>query len=140
MRCVIAGSRDLGTYKDVDNKRVQMSLEECPYVEEAFTLCDWHDRITEIVSGKAMGIDNLGEQLADKLGLDKNIMPADWDKFGNRAGPLRNEDMSKIGDIAIVIMIKGGSHGSRHMVNCMKRRKKPVMAYEVIGGILCPVK
>ena len=40
MRCVIAGSRDLGTYRDKNNRRVQMELEECPWLEEAFNQCD----------------------------------------------------------------------------------------------------
>ena len=140
MRCVIAGSRDLGTYRDENFKRVQKPLEDCPWIEEGFNLCDWSDRITEIVSGKAVGIDNLGEQLADKLGLDKNIFPAQWDTYGNRAGPIRNADMADYADIAMVFMKAGWSSGSRDMIKQMQKRKKPVMIFEVIGDKLCQVK
>lgn len=139
MKCIIAGSRDLGTVV-VDGKRIQLPLSECPYVEEAFTLCDWCDRITEIVSGEAKGMDNLGEQLADKRGLEIARFPADWNRYKKRAGPIRNEDMAKYGDIAIIIMVPGGSTGSRNMIKNMEKLKKPVMAYEYKGGILCPLK
>ena len=140
MRVVIAGSRDLGTYRDEKMRRVQKSLEDCPWMEEAFNLCDWSDRITEIVSGKAIGIDNLGEQLADKLELEKTIFEAQWDTYGNRAGPIRNADMADYTDIAIVIMKAGWSSGSRDMVKQMQKRKKPVLIFEVIGDKLCQVK
>ena len=140
MRIVIAGSRDLGTYKDENFKRVQKTLEECPWLEQAFNLCDWRERITEIVSGKAVGIDNLGEQLADKLGLVKTIFPAQWDKYGNRAGPIRNADMADYTDIAIVVMKAGWSSGSRDMIRQMQKRKKQVMIFEIIGDKLCQVK
>jgi len=139
MRMIIAGSRDIGT-KKVNGRRVQLPLEECPWLEEAFNLCDWKHRITEIVSGKAIGVDNLGEQLADKFGLEKCIFPADWTRFGDRAGPLRNSDMADYTDIAIVVMKPGWSVGSRDMIRQMDKRKKPVLIFEVIGGKICPVR
>ena len=139
MRMVIAGSRDLGTIKQ-GGKRIQLPLEECPFVEEAFTLCDWHDRVTEIVSGEAYGMDKLGEQLAEKLGLKVVRFPAQWDLHGRAAGPIRNESMANYGDIAIVIMVQGGSGGSKNMIKNMKKLKKPVMAYEYKGDELCLVK
>lgn len=140
MKIVIAGSRDLGTYKDERGKRIQKPLSDCPWLEQAFNLCDWRERITEIVSGKAIGVDNLGEQLADKLGLEKAIFPAQWDKYGKRAGPLRNSDMADYADIGLVIMNSGGSSGSKNMVQQMERRKKPVMVFEVVGSELCQIK
>lgn len=140
MRVVIAGSRDLGTYRNDRLERVQLTLDECPWVEEIWNEFDWKDRITEIVSGKAKGVDNLGEQLADKLGIDKTIFPAEWDRFGNRAGPLRNSDMAEYADVAIVIMIPGWSSGSRNMIQQMDKRKKPVLVYEVIGDKPCRVR
>ena len=139
MKCVIAGSRDLGS-EFVNERWTQLPLEDCPFVEEAFTLCDWHDKITEIVSGQARGIDNLGEQLADKLGLSKGIFPADWKTYGRRAGPIRNGNMADYADVAIVIMKEGGSTGSRDMIRQMERRDKPVAVFEIKGGKLCRAK
>lgn len=140
MRVVIAGSRDLGTYKDDKMRRVQLTLDDCPWMEEIWNEFDWKDRVTEIVSGKAKGVDNLGEQLADKYGISMTGFPAEWDEFGNRAGPLRNADMADYGDIAIVIMKAGWSSGSRDMIRQMDKRKKPVLIYEVIRGKSCRVR
>jgi hypothetical protein len=125
MKCVIAGSRKITNYD---------------LIREAFTLCDWSDKITEIVSGKAKGVDTLGEEVAKEFGLKVKPFPADWDTHKRAAGPIRNEQMAKYTDIAIVVMIKGGSNGSRHMIHCMERKKKPVMVFEIIGEKLCRVK
>jgi hypothetical protein len=109
-------------------------------MEQIWEEFEWKHRITEIVSGKAKGIDNLGEQLGDKLGIHVEPFPANWDEYGNRAGPLRNSDMADYGDIAIVIMKAGWSSGSRNMIQQMDKRKKPVLIYEVIGGKPCRVR
>ena len=125
MKCVIAGSRAITDYE---------------YVREAFLLCDWKDRITEIVSGKAKGVDTLGEQVAEEFGLEVGAFPADWNKHGRAAGPIRNGLMADYADIAIVIMVSGGSSGSKNMVKQMEKRKKPVMVFEITGEKLCRVK
>ena len=71
---------------------------------------------------------------------DETIFPAQWDTYGNRAGPIRNKDMAEYADIAIVFMKPGWSSGSRDMVQQMQRRKKPVMIFEVQGDKLCQIK
>lgn len=124
MKCVIAGSRTITDYE---------------LIHEAFTLCDWRDRITEIVSGAARGVDTLGEQLAHNKRLKLARFPADWDRYKNAAGPIRNEQMAKYCDIAIIIM-EGKSTGSRNMVKQMTKLKKPHIVFEVRGGKLCRVK
>ncbi len=125
MKCIIAGSRDITDYT---------------LVRQAFSECEWANRITEIVSGQAKGVDTLGEKLAKELCLDIIKFPADWGRFGTNAGFLRNGDMANYADIAIVIMKSGGSNGSRNMIRQMKQRNKPVIAFEVIGDRLCPLK
>lgn len=115
MKCVIAGSRNISDYK---------------YIDQAFTSCSWSDKITEIVSGAARGVDALGEELAEKKGLELSKFPADWSK-GKKAGHLRNKDMAKYTDIAIVIMINGGSKGSLNMIDQMRKLKKPCLVFEL---------
>ena len=124
MRCVIAGSRTISNYE---------------LIREAFTLCDWRDRITEIVSGKARGVDTLGERIAEEFGLDIKEFPADWDRYRNAAGPIRNKEMALYCDIAIIVM-EGKSVGSKDMVKQMKKLKKPHIVFEVRGDKLCQVK
>lgn len=48
IKCVIAGSRSLGL-KELDGRLVQMLLDECLFVEEVFTKCEWSGRISKIV-------------------------------------------------------------------------------------------
>jgi len=45
--------------------------------------------------------------------------PAEWDKFGRRAGPLRNEQMLREGKPDVVVAFPGG-RGTAHMVRIAK--------------------
>lgn len=62
-------------------------------------LCDTIDRyiektdITEVVSGGARGADSLGAQWARENGVFLTEFIPDWDKWGGRAGFIRNEDI-----------------------------------------------
>jgi hypothetical protein len=72
MKVVIAGSRDITDY-DVLLK----AIKECPF------------QITEVISGRARGVDTLGEKYAEDCGLKLHLFPADWKKYRNAAGPIR---------------------------------------------------
>ncbi len=133
LKCVIAGSRSLGL-KDVNGKLIQMTLDECSFIEVGFTKCEWWGKITEIVSGTARGVDNLGEQLSDKLSLELTKFPANW-SMGKRAGHIRNGDMAKYCDMAIIFH-DGVSKGSKNMIEQMKKLNKPYVVFIVRGGKL----
>lgn len=47
----------------------------------------------EIVSGHCDGADKLGELYAEKHNAAVKIFPAEWKKYGKRAGPMRNKQM-----------------------------------------------
>ena len=47
----------------------------------------------EIISGHARGADKIGELYAKTHGIPCKIFPAQWDKYGKRAGYLRNQEM-----------------------------------------------
>jgi hypothetical protein len=81
--------------------------------------------ITEVVCGLARGADSLGaEYAADNFIITKDF-PADWDKHGRAAGPIRNKEMGIYADQAIVFW-DGKSKGSKHMIDTMKKLGKPV--------------
>jgi hypothetical protein len=107
MKVIIAGSRNVSDYS-----LVVQAVERCGY------------NITEVVSGCAVGIDRLGEQWARANNIPIKEMPADWNRNGKAAGPIRNRDMAEYADAAIVVW-DGKSPGSRNMVENMIRRKKP---------------
>jgi hypothetical protein len=110
MKCIIAGSRTITDYDEV-----KKAFDECPFKSD----------ITEIVSGAAKGVDTLGEKLAFERDIKLSRFPADWNLYKKRAGVIRNQQMGDYADCAIVVMPEGGSTGSLHMLNYMKKLDKP---------------
>lgn len=120
MKLIIAGSRDL-----------ELTLEA---FDDIIYNCGIDiSAITEVVSGGAAGIDTIGEHWAECRPdpLDITVFQADWDTHGVAAGPIRNKEMAKYADAALVIMKKGGSKGSKNMIDHMHRMKKPVTVIEL---------
>ena len=83
-RIIIAGSRNFNDYR-----KMLVTLNDL-----GVHLINTIDPV-EIVSGHAPGADMLGERFAKAYGYPLKIFPADWNKFGNAAGPIRNEQMAK---------------------------------------------
>lgn len=73
------------------------------------------DEIT-VVCGKARGADTLGEEYGRSRGYCIAEYPAEWYKYGKRAGYLRNEQMAKNAD-ALVAFWDGQSKGTKHMID-----------------------
>ena len=83
----------------------------------------------EVVSGACTGVDQSGEEWAKFYNIPIKQFKPDWDKFGKRAGPIRNSQMAAYGDILLLIW-DGRSRGSYNMKTQMQALEKPV--YEVI--------
>lgn len=118
MKLIIAGSRDL--YVDpmyIDNLLDKFTIDKT--------------QIKEIVSGCATGIDGCGELWANENKVALVKFPADWNRDGKAAGPIRNKIMGQYADAALIIMKAGGSPGSKNMKDHMHRMKKPVFVHEV---------
>lgn len=120
MKIVIAGSRD---FNDYDRMVKVLSM-----VNEV-------DEDTEIVSGGASGADSLGERYARNNELRMSRFPAKWKKFGKKAGILRNTQMAEYCD-GLIAFWDGESHGTKHMIEEIKRMGKPyIVANYTIGKI-----
>jgi len=50
-----------------------------------------NSNINQIISGGATGVDSLAEKYAKEHDIPFVVYPADWKKYGNKAGPLRNQ-------------------------------------------------
>lgn len=90
--------------------------------------------IDQIVSGGAKGVDYSAKKYCkDTYGEDSEFkykeFPADWDKHGKAAGPIRNREMANYAD-ALLLIWDGESRGSKNMRNEMLKLNKPV--YEVV--------
>ena len=99
MRTIIAGSRSITNY-DVVNKAT---------IDSKFD-------ITEVISGTARGVDQIGELWAKNNNIPVEKHPADWDKYGKSAGYIRNEEMAKCSD-ALIAIWDGESKGTKHMLD-----------------------
>src|SRR6187401_1706565 len=86
MKTIIAGSRDIKLYSIVE-KAIQQSGFE----------------ITTVISGKANGVDKLGEEYAKKNNLPIMKFPANWDLYGKSAGYIRNDEMAKNAEALIAV-------------------------------------
>lgn len=104
MKTIIAGSRTI----------TSLAIVEQAIRESGFD-------ITEVVCGGAKGVDQLG---ADWAYLHKNRIkwfPADWDKHGRYAGPLRNRAMADYAE-ALIAVWDGNSRGTKHMIDCATKK------------------
>ncbi len=112
LRVIVAGSRDFNNYELLCD-RLDFYLKRYP-----------RERI-EIVSGRARGADRLGEEYAKSRGLRLKEFPANWDKFGKKAGYLRNREMAEYGTHAVIFW-DGDSRGTRHMIELAREKELEV--------------
>ena len=73
-----------------------------------------------IVSGMARGADFLGVRYANEMGDLVEEYPADWNKHGRAAGPIRNQQMLDEGKPDLVVAFPGGK-GTAHMIRIAKK-------------------
>ncbi|EYB67282.1 hypothetical protein DEIPH_ctg045orf0011 [Deinococcus phoenicis] len=52
----------------------------------------WPD---EVVTGGASGADTMGKAWALENGIPHRGVPAEWERWGKKAGPLRNAEMAR---------------------------------------------
>ncbi len=106
MWVIIAGGRDFSDYELLKER------------------CDHFLSLTQgvvVVSGCARGADTLGEQWAQERGHEIIRMPADWNKHGKLAGPIRNSEMAKQAE-ALIAFWDGESRGTKHMIETARKR------------------
>lgn len=78
-----------------------------------------------VVSGGAAGADRLAEKWAGENGIEVKVFFPDWQKYGKRAGFLRNEQIIESADVVIAFW-DGHSRGTQHSINLAKNRDIPV--------------
>lgn len=89
----------------------------------------------EVVSGgEPNGVDRLGELWARMLEIPVRRFPADWDRHGKAAGPLRNRDMAEyvaLHDGRLLAIWDGASRGTKDMIDQARIRKVPTFIWYV---------
>jgi hypothetical protein len=99
MKVIIAGGRDIEDYELVLRAVLNAGFD-----------------ITAVVSGGAPGVDTMGERFAEEAGLPIYKFPAEWNKYRNAAGPIRNRLMAEFGD-ALIAIWDGKSTGTKNMID-----------------------
>lgn len=107
-KLIIAGSRSINDYG---------------FIEKQFNALN--EKVIEIVSGRAPGVDRIGELIAKHKKLPVAYFPANWDEEGKSAGYIRNAKMADYGDAGLIVW-DGESKGSINMKNNLEKRQKPV--------------
>jgi predicted Rossmann fold nucleotide-binding protein DprA/Smf involved in DNA uptake len=136
-KLIIAGSRSIKDYATVRDAIIRSGLWEA------------HKRSIVVISGKAKGVDTLGEEFASKAGCKVLPYAANWDnikadgavvktryngkKYNALAGHWRNEEMAEIADAALIVW-DGNSTGSLDMLHRMLEKEKPVYLYALRIG------
>ncbi|MCC6629698.1 MAG: hypothetical protein IT340_20150 [Chloroflexi bacterium] len=140
MRLIVAGSRGVTDYNVVERcirnsgylSRLDAGSREDTLPADA---PPWPEGkiVDEVIVGEARGVATCAINWAVEHWCPWTLMPANWDAHGKRAGYLRNEQMAGDGD-ALVAVWDGRSRGTRHMIDAMRRRGKPVAVWRVAGG------
>jgi hypothetical protein len=105
LKIIVAGSRSFNNY-ELLKERLNFYIGS-------------HEEV-EIVSGTARGADRLGERYARGKRFVVKRFPANWEKYGKRAGYLRNEEMARYASHAVIFW-DGSSRGTENMIELCKK-------------------
>lgn len=105
MRLLICGSRD---WTDGD-----LILRELSSLRD----------VEVVIEGEAPGADTLARKAAEHLGLPVLPFPADWEKHGRAAGPLRNQRMLDEGKPDLILAFVDGLDTSRGTADMVSRAR-----------------
>lgn len=122
MRIAVVGSRD---FPQPDTIRAVLN--------------DYFSVITVFISGGARGTDKIAEEWIDEWNktvikeapnaiVRKIIFTADWEKYGKRAGFIRNELIIREADFVMAFW-DGKSKGTKHSIDLAIKMKKPLDIY-----------
>ena len=103
-RMIVCGGRDFADYEFFQNCMDRLLT----YYEEI-----------RLVSGHASGADLFAEKYAKERGIEIEIFPAEWKKYGRAAGPIRNRAMLAYAKEAIpevAAFWDGKSRGTSNML------------------------
>lgn len=106
MKVLVCGSRDWSDYDSV--------------LDAMGRLVEERGRFT-VMHGAARGADRLSGRAAAELGLEVLEYPADWDRFGRRAGYVRNQQMLDQRPDLVVAFHRDGSRGTAHMIELARK-------------------
>jgi hypothetical protein len=106
MRVLVCGGRDYADYVNVVKMLSALETMRGPF--------------TTIIHGCARGADTLADRYARANDIVVAKFPADWERYGSAAGPIRNRQMLDEGKPDLVVAFPGG-RGTANMVQQARR-------------------
>lgn len=116
MRVIIAGGRDFTNFQQLADNLDRLFADDVD---------------VEVASGAQRGADAEGERYAEfraDEGWTVTRFPADWDKHGKAAGPIRNAEMAAYADV-LVAFWDGKSRGTSNMIQTALKAGLEVHVY-----------
>lgn len=113
-KVIVAGSREFENYELLKKTMDALLKIRMEQGEEIVIVC-----------GEARGADALGKRYASERGFAVLSFPADWRRFGRKAGFIRNRQMADNAD-ACVCFWDGKSRGTANMIDECRRRGLPL--------------
>ena len=89
-----------------------------------------------IIEGEARGADSMARKVAEELDIAILKFPAQWDKYGKAAGPIRNQQMLIEGKPDYVLAFHDDikhSKGTKDMVNRARKTSIPTEVWTHSG-------
>lgn len=83
-----------------------------------------------IIHGGASGADLQAERVAAKYHLASRCFPAEWNRYGKRAGIIRNLAMLDEQPDLVLAFWDGRSRGTKHTIDEARKRGIPVEVIE----------
>lgn len=82
-----------------------------------------------VLHGDARGADRMAARIAWRYGFAVRAFPADWSRYGRRAGVVRNLAMlDERPDIVLAFQLNGSS-GTQHTIDVARARGIPVEVF-----------
>lgn len=99
------------------------------------------DQIEYVIEGEARGADVMARVAAVWLGIPWLAFPARWDEFDRAAGPIRNEQMLRIGRPTLVLAFHNNirkSRGTKDMIHRARNARVHVSLYSSVRNLKQP--
>lgn len=115
MRVLVCGSREFDSWPRMANE-----------------LSNLIRKPSVIIHGDAAGADRLAGLWARRNDVKEEAYPADWDKHGKAAGPIRNKQMLDEGKPDYIIaFLSQNSKGTKNMIDQAKKARVPCIIHNI---------
>lgn len=115
-RILVTGSRHFDPHNPRNYQLMQQALSTTAKKLYAAGATD----IT-VIHGGASGADTLADIIASSLGFNIERYPAQWNLYGKKAGPIRNEEMVARGADIVLAFPAAVSPGTKHCMGVARR-------------------